>query len=95
MTAMNPVKGPIRLLAQAALTGAILLSAGCEIDPLDDDGNTPLITAILNGQVGPVELLLAIGADIDIARADGFTAVHMSQLPDTPKAIRELLAIGQ
>jgi len=32
MTAMNPLKGPIRLLAQAALTGAILLSAGCGDD---------------------------------------------------------------
>jgi ankyrin repeat protein len=65
------------------------------VDPQDEDGNTPLITAVLHGQAGPVELLLAVGADVDIARLDGMTAVHVAQLPGTPKAIYELVMLGQ
>jgi hypothetical protein len=48
--------------------------------PQDEDGNTPLITAILHGHAAPVELLLAVGADIGIARLDGMTAIHIAQL---------------
>ena len=77
-----------------ASIAAILVSAGCEIDPQDADGNTPLITAVLNCQAGPVELLLAVGADIEIARLDGLTAVHLVQLPGTPKNIQELILLG-
>jgi ankyrin repeat protein len=74
---------------------ATLVSAGCEIDPQDEDGNTPLITAVLHGQAGPVELLLAVGADMDVARLDGMTAIHIAQLPGTPKVIYELIMLGQ
>jgi hypothetical protein len=35
---------------------------------------------VLHGQAGPVELLLAVGADMEIARLDGMTAVHLAQL---------------
>ena len=42
-----------------------------------------------------VELLLAVGADIGIARLDGMTAIHIAQLPGTPKAIYELIMLGQ
>jgi ankyrin repeat protein len=73
---------------------ATLVSAGCEIDPQDEDGNTPLIAAVLNGHAGPVELLLAVGADMDAARLDGMTAIHLAQLPGTPKAIYELMMLG-
>ena len=65
------------------------------VDPQDQDGNTPLITAILNGHASPVELLLAVGADIEIARLDGLTAIHIAQLPGTPKPIYELIMLGQ
>jgi hypothetical protein len=50
---------------------------------------------VLNGQAGPVELLLAVGADMEIARLDGLTAVHLVQLPGTPKNIQELILLGQ
>ncbi|MDZ4251353.1 MAG: ankyrin repeat domain-containing protein [Sulfuritalea sp.] len=74
---------------------ATLVSAGCDVDAQDEDGNTPLITAILNAHAGPVELLLAVGADIEIARLDGLTAIHIAQLPGTPKVIYELIMLGQ
>ena len=64
-----------------ASIAAILVSAGCEIDPQDADGNTPLITAVLNGQAGPVELLLAVGADWSmITRATGITPDEFATL---------------
>jgi len=44
---------------------------------------------------GAVELLLAVGADMDAARLDGMTAIHLAQLPGTPKAIYELMMLGQ
>ncbi len=50
---------------------------------------------MLNGHAGPVELLLAVGADMDLARLDGMTAIHIAQLPGTPKAIYELIMLGQ
>ena len=74
---------------------ATLVSAGCDVDAQDQDGNTALITAILHGHAAPVELLLAVGADIGIARLDGMTAIHIAQLPGTPKAIYELIMLGQ
>ena len=45
--------------------------------------------------MNPVELLLAVGADIGSARLDGMTAIHTAQLPGTPKAIYELIMLGQ
>ena len=39
--------------------------------------------------------LAAVGADIEIARLDGLTAIHIAQLPGTPKAIYELIMLGQ
>ena len=53
------------------------------------------LRAVLNGHAGPVELLLAVGADMDAARLDGMTAIHLAQLPGTPKAIYELMMLGQ
>ena len=43
----------------------------------------------------PVDLLLAVGADMEIARLDGMTAVHLAQLPGTPKVIYDLMMLGQ
>ena len=40
------------------------------------------------------EILLAVGADITLARLDGMTARHIAQLPGTPAGLRELLSLG-
>jgi hypothetical protein len=32
---------------------------------------------------------------MEIARLDGMTAIHIAQLPGTPKAIYELVMLGQ
>jgi hypothetical protein len=50
---------------------------------------------VLHGQAAPVELLLAVGADMDVTRVDGLTVVDIAQLPGTPSGIRELILLGQ
>jgi ankyrin repeat protein len=48
-----------------------LISRGADIDGLDGEGNTPLITAAYYGNVGVAKLLLARGADPNRTDKDG------------------------
>ena len=53
------------------------------------------MAAILHGQTGAVELLLAVGADVAIPRLDGLSAIDIAELPGTPPNIRALIALGR
>ncbi len=57
--------------ATAHAISAALLSAGAEVDPVQEGGFTPLHEAALNGKIDLVRLLLAHGADPSLPTADG------------------------
>jgi len=53
----------------------LIIAAGAEIDAADNDGDTPLHVAALNGHVGTVKLLLSHGADMHKRGQLGSTAL--------------------
>ena len=71
-----------------------LLRAGADPDARDDDGRTPLFSAVLGGSVGLVGLLLEAGADVNAHDHRGFTALHFAAEEQLPEMIRLLLAKG-
>lgn len=54
---------------------ATLLAAGADPNQLDDQGMTPLIWAVYGGHLEITELLCRGGADVDLRRATGETAL--------------------
>lgn len=52
-----------------------LLANGADINAIDDQGSTPLTSAISNNHIELAELLIKRNADINIIRVDGFTAL--------------------
>jgi ankyrin repeat protein len=69
---------PGDLLRQAATRGDLgelrsRLDTGVDIDSRDADGRTALMLATLNGRLGAVQLLLARGANREIADTSGVT----------------------
>ena len=50
-------------------------AAAIDLNYPDDNGNTPLMTASLNGKPEVVRVLLAAGADKDLRNNDGKTAL--------------------
>jgi ankyrin repeat protein len=54
---------------------AILLDAGADINAQDSDGWTPLMKAVSRGEFGLVEWRITQGADVDVADAEGVTAL--------------------
>lgn len=71
-----------------------LLEAGADPDARDDDGRTPLFSAVLGGSVGLIGLLLESGCDIDARDAHGFTALHFAVQEHLPEVARLLIARG-
>ena len=70
--------------ATAHAMSAALLSAGAEVDPVQEGGFTPLHAAALSGKIDLVRLLLAHGADPSLPTADGvlpaaLAAIHGHQ----------------
>lgn len=55
------------------------LRAGrCNLDAIDDGGNTALIVAACNGHQSAVRTLLAAGADIDVQNDNSWTALMIA-----------------
>ncbi len=79
----------------------IAVDSGVDINAVDDGGNTALHDAVRGGFGSVIELLAARGADLDIANADGQTALALAELrspgdddsgsPAPPSVIAELL----
>lgn len=69
-----------------------LLEAG--LDPNDRTLGYPLVTAVKHGQSGAAWLLLAHGADPNVARADGLTALHYAAMRDAQETVSVLLQNG-
>lgn len=56
-------------------TAQALLDAGASVLDVDEDGNSPLHTAVMNGSGGPlISTLIAAGADLAWRNSDGVTA---------------------
>ncbi len=71
-----------------------LLAGGADPDARDDDGRTPLFSAVLGGSIGLVGLLLESGADVNARDHHGFSALHFAAQEDLPEMARLLLAKG-
>ncbi len=71
-----------------------LLGLGADPDARDDQGRTPLFSAVLGGSVGLVGLLLESGADPNAQDQDGWTALHFAAQEHLPEMARLLVARG-
>ena len=69
-----------------------LVSSGCDINPGDDDEQTPLHKAAIFGGVESIQLLLEKGADVDKVDNNGHTPLHVAIISggDT-KVVKTLL----
>lgn len=68
-----------------------LLASGADPDARDDDGRTPLFSAVLGGSIGLVGLLLESGADVNARDNHGFSALHYAAQEDLPEMARLLI----
>ena len=71
-----------------------LLAAGADPNVPDEEGRTPLTSAVLGGSIGLVGLLLEGGADVNARDHQGFTALHFAAQEDLPEMARLLIAKG-
>lgn len=71
-----------------------LLAAGANINQRDKTGQTPLITAALEGRSGVTATLLDHGADVMARTEKGMTALHAAAFSGDIKSIELLIAKG-
>ncbi len=71
-----------------------LIDQGVAMDVPGDNGETPLILAILGGQPAVVDLLIERGADIRARNSGGFTALHAAAYVGDADTASKLLGTG-
>ena len=71
-----------------------LLAAGADPDAPDQDGRSPLFSAVLGNSVGVLALLLESGADPNLRDNDGWTPLHFAAQESLPEIARILLGRG-
>ena len=64
------------------------------LDARDDDGNTPLMRAALDGQTKQVEALLRKGADVNAQNRQGRTALMFAIINLHAATVKKLLEFG-
>jgi ankyrin repeat protein len=74
----SALAGPLHDAASQGDLAAIdvLLAEGAEMDARGENGETPLILAVLTGHVDVIELLIAHGADVMARNERGLTPLH-------------------
>lgn len=82
----------------AALKGyqevVALIAKRTDVNTQSNSGLTPLLQAAANGHSAVVQLLLAAGANPELATNDGFTPLHKAVANGHAAAVRFLLAAG-
>ncbi len=71
-----------------------LIDAGADLDAQRDNGETPLITAIIGGHVLVASLLIDRGADIQARNKGGFTPLHAAAYANAIEIAEKLLSRG-
>lgn len=89
-------------LHEAARMGLVrtaewLIAAGADLNLLDKEDTTPLMTACLNGQTKGSKvalMLLRAGANAKVVRDDGMTALKFAVKRSTPEVLQALIDAG-
>src|SRR3954447_10000171 len=71
-----------------------LLAEGANPNARDEEGRTPLFSAVLGASVGLVGLLLEKGADVNAKDGDGWTALHFAAQEYLPEVVKMLVGRG-
>ena len=71
-----------------------LIEAGADVNAVDDDGSTPLLEAVPNGNIEIVEILLKAGAKRDVQNRHGDTPASTAQRRKHPE-IEQMLLKGE
>ncbi len=71
-----------------------LIDAGANLDVRGDNGETPLITAIIEGHVLVASLLIDRGAGIQARNKGGFTPLHAAAYANAVEIAEKLLSRG-
>jgi ankyrin repeat protein len=88
-----------RALSEAAfvcdfLRARQLLQRGADVNVRDEEGRTPLFSAVLGGSVGLLGLLLESGVDVNARDNEGWTALHFAAQEYEVEITRILIARG-
>ena len=71
---------------------SFLLVQGIDVDPITENGDTPLMRAVRQGHLATAQALLNGGADINFVNSKtGQTALHMAAEYSTPRMIGLLI----
>jgi ankyrin repeat protein len=99
-----PITGEERRLLDAQMVEAAfvcdllrvrtLLARGADPNARDEDGRTPLFSAVLGGSVALLGLLLESKADVNAHDGRGATALHVAAEEVLPEAASLLIARG-
>ena len=81
-------------IGQAASMGAMLLTAGADVDGYDTTRLTPLVMAADRGYTELAFLFLDAGADVDIAHVEGWTALIDAARAGNVELVKRLLYEG-
>ncbi|KAF5296332.1 hypothetical protein FQA39_LY12549 [Lamprigera yunnana] len=71
-----------------------IITQGVDLNRRNEDGNTPLILTLINGNVSTANLLLAYGADPMLTNKEGQSALHFAKITEVPDLISELIQRG-
>lgn len=58
--------------------GHLLVTAGGQLEARDNDGDTPLLYAVINNQAQCFRALCRLGARLDVLNKDGCTVLHLA-----------------
>ena len=71
-----------------------LIQSGLDVNAQAPDGDTPLLIAVGQRDLGKTRLLLDAGAQVNAADGQGYTALMLAAMADKLEIVQELLARG-